>query len=112
MSKYKKISAEEYWNKYLKNALYYSSWLPENLLYLITWSNKLQKYIDNEIIADWYKDKDNLDNALDNILYEYGVDTRFISQHNNVRDLEDLINEYYDIMYIEYDDEHIYIKEK
>lgn len=113
MNKYKKVSAYKYWTKYLKNALYYSGWLPQKMLYIITYCKALQKYITPDIVISYYKqEKDNLKTVLNEILYNYNIDTKYISQSYNVRDLEELINDFYDVVYIDNDDKNIYIKEK
>lgn len=108
----KKITAYEYWTKYLKNCLYWSGWLPDELLYLITNVSTLQKKITNEDVIEWYNtdEEENLDSVLDEILIIYGVDEDYFSQTSNVVDLEELINEYYYVEII--DDEHCYIKKK
>lgn len=111
MNKSKRITANEYWTVYLKEALRKSGWLPKNCLYLITYLKCLQMKITSEDIIEWYKaDDQNLEEALDSVLYEYGVDEDYFSQTSNVRDLEDFMGEYYEITPI--NDEYCYIKEK
>lgn len=107
----KRITANEYWTVYLKEALRRSGWLPQNCLYLITYLDCLKMKITSEDIIEWYKaDEQNLEEALNDVLTEYGVDEDYFSQTGNVRDLEELMGEYYEITPI--DDEHCYIKEK
>lgn len=48
------ITAKEYWNDMLKEALLNTGYLPKELYFLITTSKDLEKFITPDVIQNWY----------------------------------------------------------
>lgn len=98
------ITPEVYWNHMLRESLYNTGYLPTSLYYLITTSTILQSYITKDIIKAWYReDIKNLDTVMEEIFYTCRINSHYFSQSGSgIRELEDLIQSYYNIKYINY----------
>lgn len=91
------ITSNKYWNEWLEKALLTTGYLPNELIYMITTSKDLAKYITPEIIKKWYKEQNNIKDVVIEIHYIRSINENYFSQSNNVRDLEDIIAEVYHI---------------
>jgi hypothetical protein len=98
------ITPEVYWNYMLRESLYNTGYLPTSLYYLITTSTILQSYITKDIIKAWYReDTKNLDTIMEEIFYTCRINSHYFSQSGTgIKELEDLIQSYYNIKYINY----------
>ena len=68
-----KITAKQYWNEILKEALYETGYLPKELYHLITTSDVLATFITPSIIKSWYNQEDNLNFTINEISYTRGI---------------------------------------
>lgn len=98
------ITPEVYWNHMLRESLYNTGYLPTSLYYLITTSTMLQSYITKDIVKAWYReDIKNLDTVMEEIFYTCRINSHYFSQSGTgIRELEDIIQSYYNIKYINY----------
>jgi hypothetical protein len=96
----KTITAKEYWNEYLATALLRTGYLPEDLYYMITTSEDLQKYITNTVVRNWYMQNDNLQDVVQEIICTRNIDDKHFSQSNDTEDLTDCINTVFGIEFL------------
>lgn len=104
----RRITAREYWNSILKQVLLETGYIPEAQLCFLTTSKELAKFITPEIVQTWYRENNNINDVLEDILYP--IHTQYFSQSRNTRELEDLIAEFYEVEYLS--DEEALIKER
>lgn len=108
------ITADYYWDVMLREAIKASSYLPKDLYYLITTSKDLEKMITPSIVYNWYEDEQNLDCALEEIIYTRRIRTSYFTQSANISDLEECIKRYYGIIEFEtqYDEQATVVTKK
>ena len=101
------ITAKQYWTKLLPACIKLSHVIPSEFYCLITYNKTLQKYIDDEVIEEFFADKNNIKYLLEEMFYAKRIRTNYISQSGCTNEIEDIIKEYYIVNYGAIDDEHV-----
>ena len=99
-----KVKAFDYWNIILPSCFIELNKISKDFYYLITHNKLLQQYINEDIIKEYLSTENNVKWLMEDIFWERGINSNYISQSNDVSDLENIINELYNVNYVDCDD--------